>query len=328
MSSEGPIVVCAFYHFVHLKDLPGLRRKLLGALLDQQVRGTILLAPEGINGTIAGSRNGIDRTLARLRSDPRFSGLRHKESTTDRPPFHRTKVKLRKEIVTMGAPDIDPLAISGTYVKPQDWNALISDPAVTVIDTRNEYEVAIGTFRNAVNPHTRSFREFPDYARDRMNLGKGQKVAMFCTGGIRCEKSTALLKSLGYEDVYHLEGGILKYLEEVPEEDSLWEGECFVFDDRVTVNHQLQTGHYEQCHACRMPINAADKASPDYEPGVSCPHCITGVTEERRLRLLEREKQMQLAEQRGQPHIGGDAARSQARSRQAKKLRKQRQRGQ
>lgn len=326
MSSHTPVVVCTFYHFVSLEDLTLLQQELTDALHEHQVRGTILLAPEGINGTIAGFRDGIDAIVSRLRSDARFAGLRHKESLADTPPFHRTRVKLRKEIVTMGIEDIDPLTISGTYVKPRDWNALISDPTVTVIDTRNEYEVAIGTFERAVNPHTTSFREFPDYARDRMNIGKGQKVAMFCTGGIRCEKSTAFLKSLGYEQVYHLEGGILKYLEEVPEEDSLWNGECFVFDDRVTVDHQLKPGRYEQCHACRMPISAEDRVSSDFEAGVSCPHCIDDVTEERRMRLLERERQVLLAEQRGEPHIGGDAAVSQEKSRQAKKLRKARQR--
>jgi UPF0176 protein len=313
-------VVCALYHFVTLNDYADLKAPLHEQMLAHQVRGTLLLAQEGINGTIAGTRAGIDAVLKHLRADQRFSGVSCKESFSPEMPFHRTKVKLKQEIVTMGVPGIDPTHIAGTYVKPKDWNALISDPDVTVIDTRNEYEVQIGSFKRAINPHTRSFREFPAYAKNEMKNGlkKDQKVAMFCTGGIRCEKSTAYLKSLGFEDVYHLEGGILKYLEDVPEDESLWQGECFVFDDRVTVNHQLQQGQYDQCHACRLPITEADKASPDYHHGVSCPHCIDQLTDSRRQRFEEREKQVKLAQQRGESHIGNDAVKAQQLHRQRK----------
>jgi len=256
--TEKNIVVCALYHFVTLDDYEQLREPLQTVLTEHNVCGTLLLAREGINGTIAGSRSGIDAALAFLRAD-----IRCKESYTDSPPFHRCKVKLKKEIVTMGVADIDPNNIVGTYIKPKDWNALISDPEVTLIDTRNEYEVQIGSFTDAVNPHTKSFREFPAYAEQALDPGTHKKVAMFCTGGIRCEKSTAYLKSVGFDEVYHLEGGILKYLEEVPEDESLWQGECFVFDDRVTVNHQLERGQYDQCHACRMPITAESNACVD-----------------------------------------------------------------
>src|SRR5690606_15378493 len=230
-----------------------------------------------------------------------------KESYDSDMPFYRSKVKLKKEIVTMGVEDIDPTHIVGTYVKPKDWNALISDPDVTLIDTRNHYEVQIGTFKGAIDPNTTSFREFPEYSKKHLDPAKNKKVAMFCTGGIRCEKSTAYLKQQGFEEVYHLEGGILKYLEEVPEDESLWQGECFVFDNRVTVNHQLQKGHYDQCHACRMPITEEDKQHSHYTPGVSCHHCYDKTNEEQRERFREREKQMRLAKERGESHIGNDA---------------------
>ncbi|AMX01722.1 oxygen-dependent tRNA uridine(34) hydroxylase TrhO [Microbulbifer thermotolerans] len=300
-------VVCALYKFVTLDDFESLRDPLLKVMLDRQVRGTLLLAREGINGTVAGSREGIDALLAHLKSDPRLADLDYKESYTDKPPFLRSKVKLKREIVTMGVEGIDPRRSVGTYVKPADWNALISDPEVLLIDTRNDYEYQVGTFKNAVNPKTDSFREFPQYVQENLDPDKHKKVAMFCTGGIRCEKSTAYLKEQGFKEVYHLQGGILKYLEEVPKEESLWEGECFVFDDRVTVNHDLQPGNYDQCHACRMPVTPEDKQSPLYEQGVSCPHCHDKVSEEKRARLREREKQIQLAKQRGEPHIGQEA---------------------
>lgn len=316
--TEKSIVVCAFYHFVTLDDYVQLREPLQAVLTEHNVCGTLLLAREGINGTIAGTPSDVAAALDFLRVDPRFSEIRVKESFTDTPPFHRCKVKLKKEIVTMGVTDIDPNDIAGTYVKPKDWNALISDPEVTVIDTRNEYEVQIGSFTHAVNPHTKTFREFPAYAEQALDPGTHKKVAMFCTGGIRCEKSTAYLKSVGFDEVYHLDGGILQYLEDVPKDESLWQGECFVFDDRVTVNHQLQRGHYDQCHACRMPITEEDKHSAHYVQGISCPHCFEQLTEKRRRRFSEREKQSKLAHGRGESHIGSAAAEAQLLHKQQK----------
>lgn len=300
-------VVCALYHFVKLPDFEQLRDPLLDLMQAKGMRGTLLLAHEGINGTVAGSREAIDALLAWLAADGRFEGISVKESLDEEMPFLRARVKLKKEIVTMGIEDIDPNNIVGTYVKPADWNALISDPEVTVIDTRNEYEVQIGTFQRAINPHTTSFREFPEYVRKELDPGKHRKVAMFCTGGIRCEKSTAYLKGLGFDEVYHLEGGILKYLEEVPQEASLWQGECFVFDNRVAVNHRLERGNYDQCHACRMPVDENDKKSNAWVPGVSCPHCIDKYSDADRRRFRERERQMRLAAERGEAHLGQDA---------------------
>lgn len=298
------IVVAAMYRFVRLDDFEALRAPLHRVLLDNQVKGTLLLAREGINGTVAGSRAGVDAVMTWLRADPRLAPIEIKESVTDENPFYRTKVKLKNEIVTMGVEDIDPNHIVGTYVAPQDWNALISDPDVLVIDTRNDYEYQIGSFDGAVNPQTRSFREFPEFVQEQLDPTRHRKVAMFCTGGIRCEKSTAFLKQQGFDEVYHLQGGILKYLEEVPEEKSLWRGECFVFDNRVTVNHQLERGSYDQCHACRMPITEEEKASEHYRPGISCPHCHDRNSQEQIRRFAERERQMQLARERGEVHIG------------------------
>ena len=239
-------------------------------------------------------------------SDLRFENMSYKESYHKVNPFHRTKVKLKKEIVTMGVQDIDPKEIVGTYVKPKDWNQLISDPEVLLVDTRNDYEVHIGTFKNAVNPNTETFREFPQYVKKNLDPQKHKKVAMFCTGGIRCEKSTAYLKQQGFDEVFHLEGGILKYLEEVPEDNSLWEGECFVFDNRVAVNHKLEKGQYDQCNACRLPITEEDKQSDKYMEGVSCPHCYEKLSSEQKQRFTERQKQIELAKIRGEQHIGGD----------------------
>ncbi len=298
------IVVSALYKFVTLDDFETLRQPLLDTLIKHQVKGTLLLAKEGINGTIASDRQGIDSVLNWLRADPRFADIETKESYEQEMPFYRSKVKLKKEIVTMGVNGIDPKKIVGTYVKPQDWNALISDPEVLLIDTRNDYEVQIGAFKGAVNPQTETFREFPRYVQDQLDPGKHKKVAMYCTGGIRCEKSTAFLKEQGFEEVYHLQGGVLKYLEEIPVEQSLWQGECFVFDNRVAVNHAMEKGQYDQCYACRYPITEQDKNSPHYQPGISCPHCYDKVTEQQRQRFQEREKQVQMAKQRGEEHIG------------------------
>ena len=303
-NSPNSVVVAALYRFAEFPDFAAWRKPLLALMLKHEVRGTLLLAAEGINGTIAGSRQGIDAVLDWLRADSRFAGLVPKESFVDDNPFYRTRVKLKKEIVTMGVEDIDPKQIVGTYVAPQDWNALISDPDVLLLDTRNEYEVGIGTFENAVNPHTTSFREFPAYVAQHLDPALPRKVAMFCTGGIRCEKSTAFLKQHGFEEVYHLQGGILKYLEEVPESESKWRGECFVFDNRVTVNHKLERGNYDQCHACRMPITEADKQGPHYEKGISCHYCFDKHSKDQVQRYAERERQMQLARERGELHIG------------------------
>jgi UPF0176 protein len=295
------------YKFVALEDFATLREPLHKVMLDNDVRGTLLLASEGINGTVAASRAGIDALLSWLQSDPRLADIVYKESIDDSNPFHRTKVKLKKEIVTMGVEGIDPKRVVGTYVKPQDWNALISDPEVVLVDTRNDYEVQVGTFKGAINPNTETFREFPQYVKEHLDPQKNRKVAMFCTGGIRCEKSTAYLKEQGFDEVYHLEGGILKYLEEVPQDNSLWEGECFVFDNRVTVNHQLEKGSYDQCHACRLPLTAEQMLSEQYQAGISCPNCYDRLSDEQRERFVERQKQMQLAELRGEAHLGADA---------------------
>ena len=298
------VVVAALYRFARFPEFETYRQPLLDCLLAAEVRGTLLLAAEGINGTIAGPRAGIDRVLGFLQQDSRFAGLEVKESSVDENPFYRTKVKLKKEIVTMGVAGIDPNKIVGTYVEARDWNALISDPEVLLLDTRNKYEVEIGSFAGAVNPGTDSFREFPDYVKKQLDPGKHKKVAMFCTGGIRCEKSTAYLREQGFEEVYHLKGGILKYLEEVPESESKWEGECFVFDNRVTVNHQLERGSFDQCHACRMPITEQDKQREEYQPGVSCQHCLGAQSPEQRQRYAERERQIELAQRRGEEHLG------------------------
>ena len=299
-----PIVVAALYKFVTLNDFETLREPLRNTMLDNGVKGTLLLAKEGINGTVAGSRAGIDALLTWLTADPRLADIDHKESYCDETPFYRTKVKLKKEIVTLGVPDIDPNDTVGTYVEPENWNEIIADPEVLVIDTRNDYEVAIGSFERAIDPKTTTFREFPEYVREHYDPEKHKKVAMFCTGGIRCEKATALMLELGFEEVYHLQGGILKYLPELPEKENRWQGECFVFDTRVAVDKDLAEGGYVQCHACRRPLSTEDLESPDFREGVSCPHCVDEIDEERAARLEERRKQVALAEQRGDRHIG------------------------
>ncbi len=309
MDNPGlPVCVAALYQFTPFADHSALQAPLLDCCRAAGVKGTLLLAQEGINGTIAGSDAGIAAVLNHIRALPGCADLEVKFSRAPDLPFHRMKVRLKREIVTMGQPDIDPLGSVGTYVPPADWNALIADPGTIVIDTRNDYEVAIGTFKGAIDPQTASFREFPDWFRARRDelLGQGQapKVAMFCTGGIRCEKSTAFLKAEGVEEVYHLQGGILKYLEEVPPEDSLWQGECFVFDQRVSVGHGLVPGGYALCHACRRPVSAEQQAAPEYEEGVSCPACFTERTEEQRAGYRERHRQEQLAARCGTAHVG------------------------
>lgn len=298
-------VVAALYRFVALDDFVDLKPPLLEVCLKARVKGTVLLAREGINGTIAGRREGIDNVIGWLRRDPRLRDLDWKESYHSAEPFHRMKVKLKKEIVTMGVEDIEPAACVGRYASPSEWNALIDDPECLVVDTRNDYEVAIGSFKGAVNPNTQSFRDFPEWVKRNLDPAKHTKVAMFCTGGIRCEKSTSYLLSQGFEDVWHLQGGILKYLEEIPESNSRWEGECFVFDSRVAVNHRLEKGSFDQCYACRHPITEDDKASEHYKKGVSCPRCYGDLTAGRQARLEERQKQVELAASRGERHIGG-----------------------
>ena len=272
------------------------------------IRGTVLLAREGINGTISGSKGDLEKVLNYLQSDSRFLALEFKYSYSKKIPFKRLKVKLKKEIVTMGLAEIDPIHSAGTYVKPKDWNELINDPEVVLIDTRNNYEYEIGSFKGAINPNTETFREFPSFTENSLEKYRNKKIAMFCTGGIRCEKSTAYLKSKGYENVFHLQGGILKYLEDVGENESLWEGECFVFDDRVAVKHNLEQGRYDQCHACRFPITKEDTMHPHYEKGASCPRCFGTKNSNQMNRYREREKQVQLAKKRGEEHIGDDAS--------------------
>ncbi len=322
------IVVCALYKFVTLKDYQSLRHPILSVMLDNEIKGTLLLAEEGINGTVSGTRVAIDTLLAYLTKEPHFKDLSYKESYTDEHPFLRSRVKLKKEIVTMGVNGIDPKRSVGTYIAPKDWNALINDPDVLLVDTRNDYEYQVGSFQNAVNPTTDSFREFPEYVKQNLDPNKHKKVAMFCTGGIRCEKSTAFLKEQGFDEVYHLQGGILKYLEDVPAEQSLWQGECFVFDERVTVNHHLEKGEYDQCNACRMPITEQDKLSPQYQHGVSCPHCFDKTSEKQKARYAEREHQIRLAEQRGEVHIGSDTAKTIALNRERKQRQREQQRHQ
>jgi UPF0176 protein len=305
------IVVVALYKFVTLEDYPDLRQPLLDVMLENGVKGTLLLAREGINGTVAGPRAGMDAVLGWLRSDPRLNDLDHKESLCDEMPFYRTKVKLKKEIVTIGVEGVSPNEKVGTYVEPADWNALISDPEVLLIDTRNDYEVSIGTFEGAIDPETKSFREFPEYVKAHYDPAKHKKVAMFCTGGIRCEKASSYMLQQGFDEVFHLKGGILKYFEEVPPEQSRWNGECFVFDNRVTVRHDLAPGSFDQCHACRHPISAKEKASPQYEEGISCPRCYDSLPEKTRRRAEERQRQVKLAKLRNQPHpIGQQQAQS------------------
>jgi len=298
------IRIAALYRFARFDDPAAIRAHLYAAAEAAGIRGTLLVAGEGINGTIAGPPEAIDRMLATIRALPGCAGLQPKFAVADAMPFHRLKVRLKREIVTMGVADIDPLDEVGTYVAPADWNALIDDPETVVIDTRNDYEVAVGSFAGAVDPETASFRDFPAWVAANRDRLAGRRVAMFCTGGIRCEKATAYLKREGFEDVHHLDGGILRYLEDMPAEDSRWQGECFVFDERVAVGHGLAPGSHALCRACRMPVSAADRASPLYEEGVSCPRCHATRSEEQRAGYAERHRQAQLAAERGQAHVG------------------------
>ncbi|XOY57668.1 MAG: rhodanese-related sulfurtransferase [Rhodobacterales bacterium] len=298
-------IVAALYHFTRFADPAALRAPLLELCRARGISGTLLLAGEGINGTIAGDRAGIGAVLAHIRALPGCADIEWKESTAVDAPFHRIKVRLKREIVTMGQPDIDPVSRVGHYVDPADWNDLISAPDVAVIDTRNDYEVAIGTFDGAIDPQTKSFGEFPAWWEANKHRFHNKRIAMFCTGGIRCEKSTNYLMGQGVEDVYHLKGGILKYLEEVPQDASKWDGECFVFDGRVSVGHGLAEGPHILCHGCRRPLLPEDRNHPAFEEGVSCHHCVDETTEADKARFRERQKQIALAKDRGVRHIGG-----------------------
>lgn len=298
------VMIAAFYRFAPLDHFREMRGPLLQSCRDLGLLGTILLAREGINGTVAGKPQSVERLLARLRSDPRLADLDARISWAREQPFYRMKVRLKKEIVSLGVEGIDPRTQSGEYVPPEDWNALIARDDVRVIDTRNDYEVHLGSFEGAEGPDTRSFRDFPAWARDNLDPQSDRHVAMYCTGGIRCEKSTALLKQMGFENVYHLKGGILNYLESVDPEASLWQGDCFVFDNRVTVDHRLRQGDLEVCPACRMPVTAEDRDSPKFELHVSCPRCFDRLTPDKRERLLERARQIELAAARGEKHLG------------------------
>jgi len=301
-------LTAALYKFVSLPNYRDLQLPILQACRNNHIKGTLLLAEEGINGTIAGLPDDVHNVLNFLRTDPlfenKFADLEHKESYADEHPFYRMKVKLKKEIVTLGVPGVSPTKKVGTYIKPEDWNALISDPEVILIDTRNDYEVDIGTFKGAIDPKTSTFREFPEYVAQHFDKTKHKKVAMFCTGGIRCEKASSYMMDQGFEEVYHLQGGILKYLETVPEAESMWQGECFVFDQRVAVKHNLEVGEFDQCYACRHPLSPEEMKSDQYEAGVSCPYCYNKLSAEKRASLIERQKQVALAKQRGKSHIG------------------------
>ena len=301
-------LITAFYHFAKNEQYVELQQPILDFCQKQQLKGTILLASEGINGTIAGNKENITLFHDYIKNNGLFNGLfknlEHKESWSKENPFYRMKVRLKKEIVALGVEGVSPTKQVGQYVRPEDWNELISDPNTIIIDTRNDYEVDIGTFKNAINPNTKTFREFPEYVDKNLDPAKHKKIAMFCTGGIRCEKATSLMLEKGFNEVYHLQGGILKYLEKVPEKDSLWDGECFVFDQRVAVKHNLIEGDYDQCYACRHPLSPDEMKSKDYKPGISCPYCIDQLSFEKKHSLKERQHQIELAKLRGELHIG------------------------
>jgi UPF0176 protein len=297
-------LTAAFYKFVELHDFKQLKGPLLAYCEARQIKGSVLLAEEGVNGTIAGEPESVRAVLAYLRRDARLTDLVHKESFADEMPFYRMKVRLKREIVTLGVPGVSPTKMAGTYLKPEEWNKLLDDPTVVFVDVRNDYEVSLGTFKGALDPKTKSFSELPAWVREQSILRDKPKVAMFCTGGIRCEKSTAFMRGEGFSEVYHLEGGILKYLETIPKEQSRWEGECFVFDERVSVGHGLKPGSYELCRSCRMPLGDAERASPYFVRGVSCEKCHDQKSEEKKASLRERQRQVDIATARNSVHIG------------------------
>ena len=298
--------VAAFYAFADLLNLEELQRTFAYFLKKEDIKGTVLLAHEGINGTIAGTEAGIDRFKNFLKLNKLYESQNFKTSACKEDPFPRLKVKLKDEIVSIGNELADPTKIVGEYVQPEDWNSLISQEDVLVLDARNTYEFSIGTFEKSIQPETTNFREFPDWLEDLESSGvnKNNKVAMFCTGGIRCEKASSLMKAKGFKNIYHLQGGILNYMEKVDAEDSLWKGECFVFDDRVALNHNLEVGSYDMCHGCRMPITDEDKLEEEYVRGVSCPNCFNKKTPDQKKRYADRQKQVDLAKLRNEKHIG------------------------
>jgi UPF0176 protein len=296
--------VAALYHFTNLLDYKNLKSPLSDMCELLEIKGTILLASEGINGTVAGTDIAVIQLIEYLRKDKRLKNLEYKLSKSREMPFYRMKVRLKKEIVTMGVAGVDPNRVVGTYVEPKNWNNLINDPDVILIDTRNDYEVEIGSFKGAINPDTSNFREFPAWVQDNREKLENKKIAMFCTGGIRCEKASSYMKENGFNDVYHLKGGILKYLETQPQKGSLWKGDCFVFDQRVAVKHALKESDYDQCFACRYPITIEDKNSPKYTKGISCPKCHDSLTKEKQESFAERQKQINLSKLRGETHIG------------------------
>lgn len=301
--SMHQIVVTALYQFVSLSNLDEIKQALLELKKFSDLKGTLIIAKEGINGTIAASPSTMSAVLAWFESSPHFN-IDYKQSFCDENPFLRYKVKLKKEIVTIGDPKVDPNQLVGEYLSPAQWNELLQDPEVVLIDTRNDYECEIGQFQGAINPNTKTFREFPEYVQQNLDPNKHKKVAMYCTGGIRCEKASSLMLSMGFEHVYHLEGGILKYIENTKPEESLWEGDCFVFDQRVAVNHALEPSGHQQCFACRSPLTEAQMKHQDYVPGISCSQCIDQTTPEQKASFVERQKQHELAKKRGKQHIG------------------------
>ena len=302
------IEIAAFYRFARLPHFASLKRPVEDLCRKHSVKGIVLLAPEGINGTIAGPPESMEGVLQGLRAITGVSDIQHKISFAQEMPFLRLKVRLKEEIVTIGDRSVDPLDAVGTYVEPHDWNALICDPAVLVIDTRNDFEVRIGSFKGAVDPRTQSFGDFPAYVRNNLDPARHKKVAMFCTGGIRCEKATSLMLREGFEEVYHLKGGVLKYLEEIPPAASLWQGACFVFDKRVAVGHGLAVEDFELCHGCLSPLGVEDRQSPAYEEGVSCSYCASTLTLEHKASSRERHRQVTLARKRGHSHLGPPVA--------------------
>jgi UPF0176 protein len=308
MTTVTKFLTVAFYHFAEIQNYQAFQDPLLNFCNAQNIKGTILLAEEGINGTVSGQKDAVLALIQYIKYDKiftdKFNTLSYKESWTSTNPFYRMKVRLKKEIVALGVKGISPTKKVGQYIKPEEWNQLLQDPEVVVIDTRNDYEFDIGTFKNAVNPKTKTFREFPKFVESKLDPKQHKKIAMFCTGGIRCEKATSFMLKKGFQEVYHLQGGILKYLETVPEEESLWNGECFVFDQRVAVTHGLQEGQYDQCYACRHPLSPKEMVSNHYIKGVICPYCHDKLTDDKKASVIERQKQIELAKLRGEVHIG------------------------
>ena len=294
---DNEIIVATFYKFIQLKKIIEIRECFISYTKHSNIKGTILLANEGINGTIAGKKKDLQRFFKNMSLHKEFSDLRPKYSVCIKIPFLRLKIRLKKEIVTIGKKNVKPIKIVGDYISPQEWNKFINQSKTLLIDTRNDYEISIGSFENAINPNIKSFRDFPNWVNNNLvkkNISKNAQIGMYCTGGIRCEKSTSYLKTIGYKNVFHLEGGILKYLEQIPKKESLWKGECFVFDYRVSVEHGLKVGHYEMCFACRMPISKEDKQDTDYVEGISCKYCINKISEKQKKRFNERQKQIEL----------------------------------